>query len=128
MKLIWATRGRTWGFRFLLDGGEPDPLVTYSDAFSDAEDQREVFLRRAETVSLRFPDPLGRRDAAGRVIPHDFVLIWPRPWADGIDSVDDGRRLIWPLVGEEFARIWELDEPPRTDGGSGATNRIRDSR
>ena len=27
MSLIWATRGRTWGFRFLLNGGFADPLL-----------------------------------------------------------------------------------------------------
>ena len=36
MSLIWATRGRTWGFRFLRDGGFPDPLPVYDLAFSRA--------------------------------------------------------------------------------------------
>ena len=37
MTLIWATRGRTWGFRFLRDGGLEDPLDTYEEAFAGIE-------------------------------------------------------------------------------------------
>jgi hypothetical protein len=55
-------------------------------------------------VALRFPDPEGRKDRAGRVIPHDFVLFVPE--AEEIHSVEDGIRLIWPLVSEEFLRLW----------------------
>ena len=41
--VIWATRGRTWGFRFLLDAGLSDPLADYERAFGD--------LRGAPTAS-----------------------------------------------------------------------------
>jgi hypothetical protein len=62
-----------------------------------------------EMVALRFPDPQGRRDAAGRVIPHDFV-VFP-PLAAEIDSVEDGLRLVWPHVEDEFARVFEEPKP-----------------
>jgi hypothetical protein len=110
MSLIWATRGRTWGFRFLRNGGLPDPLLLYDTAFSGVGDETEAWHRGAGTVALRFADPLERQDAAGRVIPHEFVVFGPS--AEGIDSVDDGRRLVWPLVADEFARVWELAKPP----------------
>lgn len=110
MNLIWATRGRTWGFRFLLNGGFDDPLVVRDDVFSGLEDQPEAWRRVDGKVALRFPDPLGRQDAAGRVIPHEFVVLEPE--ADRIDSLEDGRRLIWPLVAAEFERVWQLSEPP----------------
>jgi hypothetical protein len=63
-------------------------------------------------VALRFPDPEGRKDFAGRVIPHDFVLF--SPLADGVDSVDDGLQLVWPLVADEFEREWDRSKgyPP----------------
>jgi hypothetical protein len=112
MRLLWATRGRTWGFRFLLNGGFDDPLGVYDEIFPEMDGQPEAWRRVDEKVALRFPDPLERQDAAGRVIPHEFVILWPRPWADGIDSVEDGRRLIWPLVADEFTRVWDLPEPP----------------
>lgn len=51
---------------------------------------------------------------AGRVIPHEFVVFGPL--ADGIDSVEDGLRLVWPLVADAFARVWDLPKPPSTNG------------
>jgi hypothetical protein len=114
MSLIWATRGRTWGFRFLRDGGLPDPLLVYDTVFSGVEDEPEAWRRDAETVALRFPDPLQREDLAGRVIPHEFVVFGPL--ADGIDSVEDGLRLVWPLVADEFDRVWQLPKPPSASG------------
>ena len=120
MTLIWATRGRTWGFRFLLSGGLDDPLPLYETAFAGLENRSEGWRRvpgtvaRPEMVALRFPDPPGRRDRAGRVIPHDFVVL--RPLAEEIHSVEEGLRLVWPWVASDFARVWELPEPPRTAG------------
>jgi hypothetical protein len=111
---IWATRGRTWGFRFLRRGGFEDPLGVYEDAFSSIGDQPEAWRRVADKVVLRFLDPDGRQDAAGRVIPHDFVLLGS--WAAGINSLEDGRRRIWPAVADEFTRIWDTTEPPSVSG------------
>ncbi|GAA1034830.1 hypothetical protein GCM10009557_40650 [Virgisporangium ochraceum] len=110
MSLIWATRGRAWGFRFLLDGGYDDPLGEYEATFSGVGDEPEVCRRVGDRVALRFPDPLERRDAAGRVIPHDFVVSGPS--AEGLDSVEDGLRRVWqqPGVADRFDRIW--DGPP----------------
>lgn len=116
MKLIWATRGRTWGIRFLLDGGFEDPLPEYDAVFAALGDEPEVCHRVGGKVALRFPDPLERKDAAGRVITHEFVVFGSL--ADGIDSVEDGRRLVWgqPQIAEEFARVWELPKPPSANG------------
>ena len=108
MSLVWATRGRDWGFRFLRDGGLADPLPLYETAFAGIEDEPEAWRRDGEMVACRFPDPLERRDAAG-VIPHEFVVTGPS--AAGIDSAQDGRRLVWPLVADEFTRVWELPQP-----------------
>lgn len=120
MRFIWATRGRTWGFRFLRSGGFADPLPVYETAFAGVEEGPQAWQRVAATatseamVALRFPDPLERRDRAGRVIPHD-VVVFP-PEADEIGSVEDGLSLVWPQVADEFARIWEAAEPPPVDG------------
>ena len=95
-RFIWATRGRTWGFRFLRSGGLEDPLRVYEDTFSKVGDQPEAWRRVADKVALRFPDPDGRQDAAGRVIPHDFVRF--PSLADGINSLEDGRQRIWPRL------------------------------
>lgn len=111
---IWATRGRTWGFRFLRRGGLDDPLSVYEAAFSEVGHQPEAWHRVADKVALRFPDPDERRDAAGRVIPHDFVLLGH--WADGINSLEDGRERIWHEVADEFESVWDNTEPPSTRG------------
>lgn len=110
-RLIWATRGRAWGFRFLRDGGYEDPLPAYESAFSRIGDDAEAWSRTSEGVALRFPDPEGRCDAAGRLIPHDFVLFGAM--ADEISSLDDGRRRVWPQVADEFDRVWAIPDPPR---------------
>lgn len=110
MKVIWATRGRSWGFRFLLDGGRPDPLQEYERAFNGTEGESTVCRRLGADVALRFPDPLGRRDDAGRTIPHDLVV--PPPLADDIHSSEDGQGLVWPLLADTFARLWALPDPP----------------
>ncbi|WP_245616183.1 hypothetical protein [Phycicoccus jejuensis] len=111
--MIWATRGHTWGFRFLLDAGRDDPLSDYERAFARDLDKPVVWRQVSELTAVRFPDPLGRRDTAGRVIPHEFVALGGL--AASITSVDDGNKLLWPLVEHAYARIWSSDAAP-TEG------------
>lgn len=109
-RFIWATRGRSWGFRFLVDGGITDPLPEYERVFGDLRDTPTVWRRELGRVALRFPDPLGRRDTAGRVIPHEFILF--DALAEAVASVDSGIREVWPLVSEAYAQFWEAENPP----------------
>lgn len=104
MILLWATRGHDWGFRFLIATDGIDPLPLYEEVFSGAGEDSEIFLRQKGKVALRFPDPKNREDAAGRTIIHDFVLA--EASAPQIRSVEEGRRLIWPQVAEEYGRRW----------------------
>lgn len=104
LRMIWATRGRSWGFRFLLTGGLVDPLPEYERMFANLDHEPTALRHAAGTVALRFPDPAGRRDAAGRPIPHEFVLFGPL--ADKIESVGEGIRLVWPLVKEHYDSVW----------------------
>lgn len=112
VRLIWATRGHSWGFRFLLDGGLSDPLLEFERSFANLEYEPTVWRRAAGKVALRFPDPLGRRDAAGRVIPHEFVVFGDL--ADEIDSVEDGLLHVWPRVAAAYSRVWAAESPPST--------------
>jgi len=114
MTVVWATRGREWGFRFLLKGGLSDPLPVYEDAFRTLQGAAEGCERSGDLTALRLVDPEGRVDRAGRPIAHDFVLLGES--ADGVASVADGLRLIWPLVAERFARLWGLPEAPSSLG------------
>ncbi len=72
---IWATRGRTWGFRFLRKGGYEDPLGVYEDAFSKVHyagyrAARPSFARLLDRTSrarrLRRVSVLGREFDFGR--------------------------------------------------------------
>lgn len=107
--LIWATRGRSWGFRFLLDAGLSDPLETFERAFASLADEPTAWRRGAGQAALRFPDPLNRRDAAGRLITHHFVVFGPL--VGGIDSLDAGVEKVWPLVAFAYAQVWDADDP-----------------
>jgi hypothetical protein len=110
MNLVWATRGLAWGFRFLLDGGFDDPFPVYDSAFSGTEGESSVYRRIASRVALRFPDPLGRRDEAGRVIPHDLVVL--PPLADEVRCVEEGVLVVWPLIADVYADVWDQPQPP----------------
>ncbi len=113
MNFIWATRGRTWGFRFLRTAGLADPLRSYRPAFSESPDQPEFAIRVGDVVALRFQDPGGRCDESGRTISHDFLIF--RPEADQVQSATQGRDLVWPLVGDEFDEMWDQDDPSLHD-------------
>lgn len=112
--VIWATRGKTWGFRFLRNGGTVDPLPTYESAFAGVGDRVPVYQRVGRNVVLRFLDPEGRSDASGRVIPHDFVVL--PPVADEVDSLEAGMSVVWTAVAAEFAAVWELPNPAAPAG------------
>ena len=71
-----------------------------------------MWRRAGDTVALRFSDPDGRRDASGRVIPHDFVLVGSR--AADVHSLEDGPRRIWQEVTDEYKSVWDKSEPPPT--------------
>lgn len=109
-RLIWATRGRSWGFRFLLDGGLADPLPEYESAIARLGDGPMAWHLADNRGALRFPDPDRRRDAAGRLIPHEFVVFGDL--ASGIQSAADGQDLVWHLVSAAYDRVWALDAHP----------------
>src|SRR5699024_9820632 len=104
------TRGRSWGFRFLLDAGLRDPLEIYERAFAEDMDTPSTCIRGSGTVAVRFGDPMGRRDAAGRLCPHEFIGF--ADVLDEIETVQDGIDHFWPLVAPAYARIWAAQVPP----------------
>jgi len=111
MNLIWATRGRTWGHRFLLDGNYTDPLVIYDEVFASLGDEWEVCTRVDERVALRFPDPLKRTDLSGRIIIQEFVIF--APLAEQVATVADGIQRVWerPGIADHYADIYDLSDP-----------------
>lgn len=112
MNYIWATRGKTWGFRLLRTGGISNPLEVYEAAFAGTDNAEEVLQRRAGMIAVRFPDPQRRTDRAGRVIPHDFVLLTDEVKLENIDSA---RTELWPKVALSYATVWEEPTGPLPD-------------
>lgn len=110
MTFIWATRGRTWGFRFLSDAGLVDPRAVYLRRFAGVENVMPAYSKDGDVVVARFPDPLGRSDSAGRVIPHEFIVF--SPTSDAISSIEDAIRELWPVVEGMYDRVWDMPEPP----------------
>ena len=96
----------------MINPGEK--TVIAGSSFADLEDEPMACHRAAGNVALRFPDPLGRRDASGRVIPHEFVVFGDL--VNDIGSVEDGLRQVWPLVAEAYARVWDAERPPSVAG------------
>lgn len=107
MKMIWATRGKHWGFRFLRDGGFPDPLPEYEKAFGEYSSETELWVKSPERIALRFGDPLQRKDSAGRLITHDFVIYGQD--SDFFDSFETTQRMVWSDASQEYARVWDLN-------------------
>lgn len=107
--VIWATRGRSWGFRILLDAGRADPLPDFEDAFKHVPDGEGIFCAH-QWVAFRAFDPLGRKDASGRPIPHEFVL--QDNWARSVDSVESGLRRVWPLISDLYDQVWGAEQTP----------------
>ena len=113
MNILRATRGKSWGFRFLRTAGLASPLTVYERAFAGTEGSSETFLTHAGSLAVRFPDPDGRRDRAGRIIPHEFVVLPPDH--ANMNDVDSARMALWNEVGEQYATIWDQPAPPAAD-------------
>lgn len=111
MSLIWATRGWGWGFRFLRDGGLADPLPEYERCFPPDAADLDPVRHVGDMVALRLVDPEGRCDRSGRVIVHEFVL--DGELATQVNSADDVLGVVWPLVRDEFASVWDRPDPCR---------------
>lgn len=114
--MIWITRGRRWGFRFLLDGGFEDPLRPYEEAFGSESGEAQFIRHRVGSVAVRLLDPERRKDRVGRTISHDFVVFGDH--AEAIASVEDALRVLWPRVADFYGENWDRNEPaPFPDRG-----------
>ncbi len=107
VNMIWLTRGKDWGFRFLASGsGGSDPLLAYEDVFDSHTDEATFCYQvSGGRVALRLLDPLGRKDRAGRDIAHDFVVFGDL--ASQVRNIDDGLRILWPMVSEKYEEVWD---------------------
>jgi hypothetical protein len=102
--VIHGSRGKDVGFRFIKRGGVPDPMTEYMQAF-DGHTGGDHFKRFGDgKIAARFSDPEGRRDFAGRIIPHEVII--PKSMTDGINSLDDVVKNIWPTLKPEHDAMY----------------------
>ena len=94
--ILYSSRGKTKGYQFFKSGGVPNPDAVAARAFGQG--QAAGFFRKLEdgTVAAVLPDAKGRIDQAGRPIVHDLIV--PKSMASGIDTIEDVKQKIWPLV------------------------------
>jgi hypothetical protein len=107
--IIFNSRGKNLGHRFLMDGG-----IGFEGGFSQmvksggTESNIDDFTRfgdNLEKVRSSFLDPEGRTDRAGRAIMHDLVI--PAGLSKDINSVEDVKKKIWPMVSEAYDKFYE---------------------
>lgn len=105
MKLLWATRGYRWGFRFIQDDGEGDPLPRFEAAFARVPASGPALEKSVDQVAVRFTDPEGRLDFAGRPIMHEIV-VWDL--AGNVPATaEEAKSFIWPLMASRYAEYWD---------------------
>jgi len=102
--VIHGSRGKDVGFRFIKKGGVPDPIHEYSKVF-DGHTGGDKFERYGGgKIAARFLDPEGRKDAAGRTIPHEVII--PKSMSEGINNLDDVVSKIWPMLKPEHDAMY----------------------
>jgi hypothetical protein len=109
--VIHATRGKEKGFGFYEKGGLMDALDEYTSAFGTNSDGGTLFKRvgdNNEKVAFRFMDPDGRKDRAGRLIPHEVIL--PEPLSKGVTNLDEAVAKVWPMIKDNVEAKYE-DKP-----------------
>ncbi len=100
-QILHASRGKNKGFQFYKNGGIPDPLSVYEQAFGKDNGLSEQFKWVGKTIAASFPDPQGRKDFSGRVIPHQIII--PQTMTAGINNLDDVKEKIWPLLQDTYS-------------------------
>ncbi len=95
--IIWLTRGKKWGFRFLSTGplSNDEAMVVYDQIFADNDAvpyavHGKIYkgsCAKYYYVALRFYDDISKRcDESGRRIIHEIVVV--TPFANGIIQID----------------------------------------
>lgn len=109
--LVHSTRGKIRGFSFPQHGGLTDPIKEYDKSGLTKDLSDNAFIRygsKNEKIAARFIDPLGRKDAAGRLIPHEVLL--PEDMARGINNHDDVVKKTWPLIKDIYNGFYRSEQ------------------
>lgn len=108
ISVIHATRGKERGFGFLANGGLKDPLREWDHVGNINEfngNQFQRYGKNLEKAAVVFDDPHGRKDAAGRVIPH--LVILPKEHAKDVHDFEGAKKKAWNLVKDDFNSLYD---------------------
>lgn len=96
--IIYASRGLNKGFRVFKNGNSPSPIEVMDKAFGGDLNNTDSshFQKTDGRVAATFLDPEGRKDRAGRVIPHMVVV--PKTMSTSLNNLDDVVQKIWPII------------------------------
>lgn len=106
--IVHSSRGHSKGFHFLQRGGLDNPLKELERAGVGDSTPVGTFKRygdNLEKVYASFHDPLGRKDAAGRLIPHEVFL--PESLAKGVNNHDEAVKKAWPLIKDTYDAMYK---------------------
>ena len=113
--LIFATRTRGQGISFVRKGNLPDPLLEYDRGFGSDSGEKNVFRRYGdnnEKIAVSFDDPDGRKDHAGRVIPHEVII--PKSMSAGINTHAEAVAKAWSILGPKYSEDYDKEINPIT--------------
>ena len=107
--VIYMARGKNVCLTFLKKGDTPDYFSIFDKLGLNRDNSSMEFLQKATDGSglaaAQFLDPRGRKDFAGRPILHTIVI--PSTMASRINSVDDVRSQVWPLLSNTYDAYYE---------------------
>lgn len=110
--LIYGTRAKYHGFTLLKKGDTPDVLSIFEKGLGRDRLDVDNFFEKFDggKIAASFLDLQGRKDFAGRVIPH--MIIIPADKAQGINSIDDVKTKIWPTLEKTYQAFYDQYEKP----------------
>lgn len=106
MNLVWAAGGFVRGTRIIRAPDGVDGLAVYEAAVPRLAMDAEAVAAWREGYALRFLDPDGRRDRAGRPIVHEVVILDPLAVPDHVPTAVAE---VWPEIRDEYAELWDGD-------------------
>lgn len=113
--LIHFSRGKNVGLRFLKQGGIPLTVLSEYDrsglneggsmsGYGSVDTIQKYGIAGAEKIAAKLTDPSGRKDFSGRPIVHDIII--PKIMSAGINTIDDVKEKIWPLLKPDYDALY----------------------
>lgn len=110
MIAFWATRGHEWGNRLLRKPAVEKPLEQFEAHLALLSDEDDSLAPIPGGYALRFTDPEGRHDRAGRPIHHEVVVL-DEPGPPPVD-LNAAVSRVWPEIRNDYARLWGNGNSP----------------